>query len=131
MNVPSKAAQITLTVIILIAAVFVLGFVGDPILSLYYGPEYVITETGHIEVRHFGEGEEPGTWIEHFVKGFASLGLMSVLKVMFTARHLMFSFGGGGRVRQGTGRDRLNNVTWIVVIFGVLTFLWVSFPVDS
>jgi hypothetical protein len=33
--------------------------------------------------------------------------------------------GGGGR-RGGTGRQRLENISWTVVIIGVITFLYVS-----
>jgi hypothetical protein len=73
--------------------------------------------------------EEGSGWTEHFSKGFASLGLLSFLKVL-VASPIQFFFRSahiGRRTGTGTtGRDRLSNISWLLVIVGVATFLYVS-----
>jgi len=76
--------------------------------------------------------DEPTTWLEHFIKGLASLGLLSFVKVLWmlgptnwwNVRSSGLIGGGGRRPPGGSGRDRLASISWIVVIIGVGTFLW-------
>jgi hypothetical protein len=70
--------------------------------------------------------EERDTWSTHFIKGFAGLGLLSVLKGALTSplRYIRIGVGGGGRAAR-TGRDRINDVSWIIVLIGIVTFLYV------
>lgn len=126
------AAQIALTVFILFLVVFFLGFVADPIMGLYYDPSSFITEgltgSAYDDVYDF-EDEGPETWVDHFLKGFASLGLISFLKVLFASPFYWLrssGFGTGGRRAGTTGRDRMANVSWLIVVIGVITFLVVS-----
>ena len=76
--------------------------------------------------------DDPASWTEHFIKGLASLGLLSFVKVVLAISpwhwHSLRNsglMGGGGRA-GGTGRERLASISWIVVLLGVGTFLWVS-----
>ena len=68
--------------------------------------------------------EESASWLEHLVKGMASLGLLSFIRVAFTmspwwgAR----SIAGG---RSTSGRDRVRSLNWLFVLMGILSFLWV------
>ncbi|KAI9665834.1 MAG: hypothetical protein M1821_003768 [Bathelium mastoideum] len=129
----STAAQVSLTVFIFVAAMFLLGFIADPIINLYLDPYSTIfygafsssSDTGFIQPQY---QDEPSTWGEHFLKGLASLGLLSFLKMFITSPWRWFnfrasSFGGGGRAGT-TGRDRLQNISWFVVVIGVATFMW-------
>lgn len=61
------------------------------------------------------------------MKGFAGLGLMSMVKMLLASPLQFFrvGFGGGGGGRR-TGRDRMNDISWMVVLIGVATFLYVS-----
>lgn len=144
--ISSKVAQLMLTVAIFLSAVFLLGFIADPIISAYTDP------VGSIMDGIFGEddysprfdtrfndrrwehelGEKSG-WVEHFLKGFASLGVLGFLKMLWglsPLNWLNLRGGGifsGGRVRMGnTGRARAANVSWLVLLIGVCTFLFVS-----
>ena len=60
-------------------------------------------------------------------KGFAWLGMLSFFKVIFTSpwRFLSGRFWGGRRAGT-TGRDRLNDTAWVIVLIGVVAFLYVS-----
>jgi hypothetical protein len=79
--ISSTAAQIALTLFIFVLAMFVLGFVADPIINLYLDPVSTIaTAGGPKETLIF---EEP-TWAEHFIKGLASLGLLGFAKFLLT-----------------------------------------------
>ena len=132
----ASATQVTLTVSILLLAMFLLGFVADPIINLYLDPYSTLssvplpTRSGKVEPLF--PDDEPAGWIEHFIKGLASLGLLSFVKVLFAMSpwqwwNLRSSglMGGSGRHAGGSGRDRLASISWIVVLIGVGTFLWV------
>jgi hypothetical protein len=68
--------------------------------------------------------EEPDSWAEHFAKGFAGMGVLGFLKVIVTSPLSYFRIGGGrGRT---TGRDRYEQVSWIIILIGVGTFLAVG-----
>ncbi|KAH0543897.1 hypothetical protein FGG08_001798 [Glutinoglossum americanum] len=113
---------------------FLLGFVADPIINLYLDP---YTTVSSVPLSKLGAKSEPvaeyepASWLEHFLKGLASLGLLSFMKVLWMLGpsgwwNLRSSglIGGGGRAAGGTGRDRLASISWIVVLIGVGTFLW-------
>jgi len=133
--VSSVAAQIVLTISILLVTVFLLGFISDSILNFFldpYGSIYGYGYTWEWGYRprpyKFYEGEDrPTTWIQHMTKGFAWLGLLSFFKVIFTSPwHFLYrSFWGGRRV-GARGRDRLSEMTWLLVLIGAATFLYVS-----
>jgi len=126
--------QIALTVSILLGTIFVLGFIADPILNLYLDPYDTITSLPTRGITEIHYDEEDGGWPEHFLKGLASLGLLGMVKAFFmmppwqwwNIRHSGV-FGGSNRGRRaGTGRDRLENISWTIVLVGVVTFMIVS-----
>ncbi|KAJ4369041.1 hypothetical protein N0V83_006123 [Neocucurbitaria cava] len=117
----SVAAQITLTALILILMVFVLGFFADPIINMYLDPWSYLTPWSSWSRSYYYEDDEPSTWYEHFAKGFASMGVLGFLKVLLASPLSYFRLGGGrGRT---TGRDRYEQVSWIIILIGVGTFL--------
>ena len=68
------------------------------------------------------------------LKGLTSLGLLGFIKVIFflgpsswwNLRNSGLLGSGGGRPGGGSGRDRLGQLGWIVVLVGVLNFfVWV------
>jgi hypothetical protein len=131
--ISSQILQVLLTVFILFMTIFVFGFIADPIISLNLDPYDTIVSipTGGTSAIYF-EDEEP-SWAEHWLKGLASLGLLGFVKVFFaTSPWYWFNLrqsgmlGGGGRGRNHTGRSRLENISWSLVLIGVVTFLYVS-----
>ena len=108
--ISSTAAQIGLTVLIFVVAMFVLGFVADPIINLYLDPIGTVAslpdearqmvKTGQTPSMLFED--EPVGWSEHFVKGLASLGLLGFAKFLLTLSPWHWfnmrggGFGGGG-----------------------------------
>lgn len=117
--ISSTSTQILLTIAILFLTIFMLGFVADPIIDFYLGPLDEIPLDVDIDL-----DEESASWLEHLVKGMASLGLLSFIRVAFTmspwwgAR----SIAGG---RSTSGRDRVRSLNWLFVLMGILSFLWV------
>lgn len=126
--ISSTFAQLLLTVGIFWVAVFLLGFVADPIINLYVDP---VTTLSNPKAYAFEESiildNEP-TWAEHMVKGFASLGLLGFVKVVITMSpfHWLNLRGTGFLRGRNGGRDRMNNISWVVVLLGIFTFLYVS-----
>ncbi|KAL1841680.1 hypothetical protein VTJ49DRAFT_6719 [Mycothermus thermophilus] len=124
----SKPLRAGLTFFIMAFTVFLLGFVADPILNLWLDPFGSIFGTFidfDLEDPILMDDEDVGTWSMHFVKGFLSLGLLGFLKTMVAMSpwHWFNVRFGGGRRRRGTGRDRLEQINWALVVIGVLTFL--------
>lgn len=75
--------------------------------------------------------DEPVTWTEHFVKGFASLGLLGFAKIFLSAPWNWINISRnhfGGNRGGTTGRDRMANISWIAVVVGIVTILLVSRP---
>lgn len=134
----STTLQVAITLGIMLTTVFVFGFIADPIINLYLDPLDTITTTatgGKMPAITL-EDDDAG-WAEHFLKGFASLGLLGFVKVFFAMSPWHWwnlrqggIIGGGGRNRragrQAGGRERLENISWTVVVIGVITFLYVS-----
>ncbi|KIW06289.1 uncharacterized protein PV09_02758 [Verruconis gallopava] len=142
--VTSVATQIVLTVVIMLTVVFILGFIADPIINFALDPYGTIFPSFFpgfsFQIFSFGDPglfydvpthpvippsapPEPTGWIEHFIKGFAGLGLMSFLKFMLSSP-INFFFRQGGVGGRQTGRDRLNTITWVMILVGVATFLY-------
>ncbi|KAH7122264.1 hypothetical protein B0J11DRAFT_436653 [Dendryphion nanum] len=120
----SAATQVSLTVVIMIMIVFVLGFIADPIINMYMDPWNFLSPFSRSN-QHHHEDDEPVGWTEHFAKGFASMGVIGFLKMILASPIAYFRFGGGrGRT---TARDRYEQISWIVILIGVLTFMAVIF----
>lgn len=120
--ISSTAAQLALTLLIIASSVFLLGFVADPIINMYIDPYTAIATGGGPRDSLIWE-DEPTTWFEHMVKGIASLGLVGFAKFLFTLSPFQwFNMRVGGRTSMGgNGRDRLQQISWITVMIGVIT----------
>lgn len=125
----SNISQVGLTFFIFLTCVFVLGFVADPIINLYLDPITTISTAGG-PTGSFIYEDEPTTWIEHFAKGLASLGLLGFAKFLFTLSPFQwFNMRGtnivfGRSHAGGSGRDRISQISWITIMVGIVTFLW-------
>lgn len=127
--ISSPVTQVLLTIGIFLFTTFLLGFIADPIIDFYLDPLDTITSIP-LSGKEPLYIEEPASWPEHFLKGFASLGLMGCIKAFFAMGpwnwwNLRNVFGGRSR-RGTTGRDRLENISWHLALIGVITFLYVS-----
>ncbi|KAG4031665.1 hypothetical protein MFRU_008g00300 [Monilinia fructicola] len=128
--ISSTFAQLCLTLAILFVTIFGMGFIADPIINLYMDPYDTISSLPSMG----GTGPnfldtEAATWTEHLLKGLASLGMLGFVKMFFAMSPWNWwnirqtgIFGGRG-ARAGTGRNRLENISWTLVIIGVCTFL--------
>jgi len=129
--ITSIFTQITITAGIMLVMVFAFGFVADPIINLYLDPldTIIAIPSGGATGIQYENGS--GSWAEHLLKGLASLGLLGFVKVFFAMSPLNWinlrtgGVFGGGRRRRGGGRDRLEDISWTVVVIGVITFLTV------
>lgn len=131
------ATNAGLTIIAVLSAIFVLGFVADNIIDLYldpwgfffYGPPQPRTRTYYgrtaeeIAMEQAWEKLE-ASWVFHFFKGFFSLGVIGFVKTMLASP--FFFFSTGGRRRRGNGRDRYNDMSLVLVLIGAATFIFVS-----
>lgn len=128
--ISSAWTQITLSLAILLFTIFLLGFIADPIINLYVDPLETIYYTEFWEPSAVADAMPSGrraSWFEHLVKGLASLGVLSFLKVLFAFSpwqwwSLRSSGVGSGR---STGRSRVASVGWLVILIGIGSFLWV------
>ncbi|QSZ33095.1 hypothetical protein DSL72_002680 [Monilinia vaccinii-corymbosi] len=130
--ISSASTQLCLTLAILFATIFVMGFIADPIINLYLHPYDTIfsfpSMGGSGPALHLID-TEAATWTEHLLKGLASLGMLGFVKICFAMSPWHWwnvrqtgVFGGRG-ARAGTGRNRLENISWTLVIIGVGAFL--------
>jgi hypothetical protein len=123
-----------LTVAIMVFAVFLLGFVADPIINLWIDPvgsvadaiTELVTDIDGLAPPAYHD--EPATWSYHFMKGVFSLGLLGFLKTFFAMSPWHWirwgtNIGGG---RRNAGRDRMQQINWALVVIGIMTFLGVS-----
>lgn len=127
--ISSPWTQMTLTLGILLFTIFLLGFIADPIINLYVDPLETIYYTEFWEPSALS-GSKP-SWLEHLVKGMASLGVLSFLKVLFAfSPWQWWSLRSSGVVSNGrsTGRNRVASVGWLVILVGVGSFLVVRPP---
>lgn len=130
--ISSTSLQLGLTMGILMFTIFLLGFVADPIINLYVDPLDTIFYTEFWEPSPVVDAvslDREDSWLEHFVKGLASLGVLSFLKVLFAMSPWhWWNFRGSSFVSRGrtTGRSRVASISWLVVLVGIGTFLWVS-----
>ena len=135
----NATTRVALTATIFLLATFALGFVADPIIGLYLDPYDTVT-TG-FGSRRSSLFEAPvdlkqAGWAQHFVKGLASLGLLGFVKVFFALSPWQWwNLRSSGILNSGTrggttGRDRVANISWVVIVLGVLTFLWVCSDVS-
>ncbi|PGG98384.1 hypothetical protein AJ79_08892 [Helicocarpus griseus UAMH5409] len=131
--ITSTGTQLVLTAAILLFAMFLLGFVADPIINLYIDPFDAILSRvwdGDEVDRAFYPEHTNSTWAEHFFKGLASLGVLSFVKVLFALSPWQWwnlrnsGLIGGTRRPAATGRDRAASVSWVVLVVGIMTFLW-------
>ncbi|KAI4144789.1 MAG: hypothetical protein LQ340_006530 [Diploschistes diacapsis] len=125
----STGVQLGLTMVIFVIVVFALGFVADPLISLYVDPyDTIASGMGGVGDSIGGWPEEKEGWTEHFVKGFAGLGLLGFLKAILAMSWWnwlrAFPGGGGVRVVGSTGRDRVHSLNFAVILIGAGTFLW-------
>ncbi|KAK0384304.1 hypothetical protein NLU13_8392 [Sarocladium strictum] len=128
----SKITQLFLTMIVSIVAIFILGWIADPILDLWLDPFGTITETvtsvvRDVEAREPVYQSPPSTWDEQFLKGFLSLGIIGFFKTVFILTPWdWLNLRGTGILRggrRGGGRNRLDNTNYIMVLVGAITFL--------
>lgn len=129
----SKWAQVTLTMLVVTVGIFILGFIADPILDLWFDPVGTISDTVSsvvldVEASKPQPQEELVSWTEHFAKGFFSLGFVGFVKSMIAMGPWQWfnlrtsGLLGYGR-RRGTGRTRMDNFNIVFVLIGAFTFL--------
>lgn len=127
--ISSGIAQVALTLLIFFTGMFILGFVADPIINLYIDPVTTIAHAGAGPTGSLIFEDEPPTWTEHFIKGLASLGLLGFAKFLLTLSpwhwfNMRGGFYSGGGRAGTTGRDRLNQISWITILIGIATVLY-------
>lgn len=112
--ISSSGTQLLLTIGILLLTIFFLGFVADPII------EFFLVELDDLPLDVDDLDTAQAFWTAHFIKGLASLGLLSFFRVMFMMSpwNIRVATGGG----RSSGRDRMR---WLMIVIGVGTFLWV------
>lgn len=134
--VSSRITRTFITATVFVLAIFILGFVADPLITFCIDPMTSVIEavTGGLdefeELRDLLPDDDAGGWIDHFSKGFLSLGVVGLVKAFFglSPWHWWNIRIGGGIRRGARGRNRLENISWTLVAIGVMTFLTVSVP---
>lgn len=132
--ISSTATQIAVTITIFLIALFVMGFVADPIINLYSDPYSILWSPSKVgqRIEPVLTDDDNPTWTEHFIKGLAATGLLGFVKVLVALGPWQYwNIRGSGVMSGGsrsgnTGRDRMASISWIVVVIGVATFLVVS-----
>lgn len=129
----NPAGHLLITSMVALFLVFIFGYIADPIINLYIDP-YIATSPSRLwDPIKVSDIDEDSSWLEHFYKGLASLGVLSFARVIFMANpwhwyNLRNSGLTHGTTRPGaTGQDRVANISWIVLVVGVLTFLYTLF----
>jgi RING-variant domain len=128
----SRVARMLLTILIVALLMFVLGFVADPIINLYVDPIQTLAGQRYwdpVKVDNLGKKGDDSWWIQHFMKGLVSVGVMGFFKAVLLANPWHFwnaRHAGllGGSTRSTTGRDRAVNISWIAVLIGVGSALY-------
>lgn len=139
--ITSTGTRVVLTLAFFVLAIFVLGYVSDPILSLWTDPLGTIVDTvtfsddsswGAYDQYDYEPVDEmlrdfSRSWYGHFAKGFFSLGIIGFLKTMVAASPFYWiNLGIGGRRRR---RGRMEDVNFLFVILGVITFLGAAWKI--
>jgi RING-variant domain len=129
----NAAAHFAITATVALLLVFIFGYIADPIINLYIDPSSATSASRlwtPIKVSDIGE---ESSWLQHFYKGLASLGVLSFARVIFMANpwhwyNLRNSGLAHGTARPGaTGQERVANISWVVLLIGVMTFLYTVF----
>lgn len=129
----SRIARMLLTIVIVVLLMFVLGFVADPIINLYVDPVETMATARFwtpVTMDNISEEANDSWWIQHFMKGFVSIGVVGFLKAVLLANPWQFwnlrhsGLLGGGARAGNTGRDRAVNISWIAVVIGVGSALY-------
>jgi hypothetical protein len=129
--ISSSFTQIGLTLGILLFTIFLLGFIADPIINLYVDPLETIFSSDLWEPTSVTDAypvDQRTSWFEHFLKGLASLGVLSFVKVLLALSPWQWwNLRSSGLINsrgRSTGRSRLASLSWVVVVIGVCSFLW-------
>ncbi|RPB08313.1 hypothetical protein P167DRAFT_473901, partial [Morchella conica CCBAS932] len=128
----SPALRFGLTTGIMVLAVYLLGFVSEPIINTYLDPPALfLGRTSSTTGGAAAVVQQPlsltgraGGVVEHMLKGFASLGLLGFLKVVYLLPNPVWNLRSSG-IGSGigrTGRDRAAQISWVVVAIGVVNF---------
>ena len=123
----SRVARMLLTILIVLCLMFVLGFVADPIINLYVDPVETLAGQRYwepVKVENMGEEADHSWWMQHFMKGLISVGLMGSIKAVLLANPWQFWHPRHSGLRTTTGRDRAVNISWIAVVIGVGSALY-------
>ena len=132
----SRVARMFFTILLLLVLMFVLGFIADPIINLYIDPYETMSSQRWLEpvtVSNLGEENEDGWWIQHFMKGFVSIGIAGFLKTVLLSNPWNFwnfrhsGLMGGTTRTSATGRDRAVNISWIALLIGVGSALYLLY----
>jgi RING-variant domain len=121
--ISSTFTQILLTLVIMFIAIFIFGFIADPIIELVLGPIEPLEEVPE-ELQDIYDRP----WTLHFIKGMASIGLIGFARVL-TLPPFLWNMQSAGGVRVGGrrgGRDRVGNVTLTVILTGLITIMIVG-----
>ena len=131
--ISSTVTQIALTITIFLTALFIMGFVADPIINLYADPYTIFWSPTKVSAKigPILTDDDVPTWVEHFFKGLAATGLLGFVKVLFALGPWQYwNIRGSGIMNTGrsgnSGRDRMASISWIVIVIGVATFLAVG-----
>lgn len=129
----NSIAHITITAAVALFLVFIFGYIADPIINLYIDP-YNAASPGRLwDPITVSDTGNDGGWLQHFYKGLASVGVLSFARVVLMASpwhwyNLRSSGLAHGTTRPGaTGQERVANISWVVLLVGVLTFLYTVF----
>lgn len=115
---------------IMVVAIFIFGFVADPIMEIFLGPldpdELALEEIPEELLEIYNEAP----WTIHFLKGMASVGLLGFVKLLLLSPWGAWNLRQSGLLRysgqRGTGRDRASGITFALVLSGLFTIIAVS-----
>lgn len=105
----SSSLRIALSLLILLALIWALGYMSEPLLARNLGIDLDLDELESLQ----------GTYLAHLLRGTASLGCMGFLKVVY-----FLGPGAAWNLRQMGGRERGVRLGWLMVAVGVLNFFW-------
>ena len=129
----NPVAHFSITTIVSLILVFIFGYIADPIINLYIDPYSATSRSRLWAPVQISETGAERSWFQHFVKGLASLGVLSFARIILFANpwhwyNLRNSGIAHGTTRPGaTGQERVANISWVVLVIGVLTFLYSVF----